>query len=95
MVSADTSDKLKDLKQMLPSLSPSEQRTQKVLLERLTGQFSEALNLFQSVQRTEADKEREQVKAARTRSFGLIGPPGGGREYRLDISVPYWVFSAS
>lgn len=52
--------------------SPSDQKEIKMLKDRLTNDFTEALKNFQETQRTAAHKERESVMRARA-SSGLTG----------------------
>lgn len=70
----DTNEHLKDLSTMFQNLGlpSSEQRQYKILKERLTNDFSEALRNFQTTQRQAAQKERESVMRARAHS-GLKG----------------------
>lgn len=70
----DTNRHLKELATLPQAENPSEQKQRKVLKERLTNQFSEALKDFQSAQRLEAQKEKESVMRARANS-GLRGDP--------------------
>ncbi|CAG0922018.1 unnamed protein product [Notodromas monacha] len=75
-LSTDTKDKLKDMKELLTDVPLSEQRAQKLFLERLTNDFTTALSKFQEIQRSEAEREKEQVKMAHNRSYKLQPPPG-------------------
>ncbi|CAG0916332.1 unnamed protein product [Notodromas monacha] len=75
MLSTDTKDKLKELRQILPEISPSEQKFQRLMLDRLTNDFTAALNQFQNLQKAEAEKEKQQVKRARNKSMGILPPP--------------------
>lgn len=70
----DTNSHLKELSHLPNPLSSSEQRERKVLRERLTTQFSDALRNFQDAQRNAAQKEKESVMRARAHS-GLMGNP--------------------
>ncbi|XP_073343514.1 syntaxin-12-like [Pagrus major] len=67
----ETNTHLKELGSLPPSLSPSEQRQQKLRKERLMNDFSAALNNFQVVQRRAAEKEKELVVRARAGSRGM------------------------
>ncbi|XP_072015388.1 syntaxin-12-like isoform X2 [Amphiura filiformis] len=70
----DTNRMLKELNSIpLPS-SQSDQRQQRMQKERLTNDFTTALNQFQRVQREAVTKERESVQRVRTHS----GMSGGG-----------------
>lgn len=74
----DTSSNLKELAGLpAPALS-SEQRQWKMQKERLSDEFTTALNKFQETQRTAAQKEKEQVQRVRANS-GLADPFGDGR----------------
>lgn len=61
----DTNKLVKDLSQIPPSPSPSEQKQQKIQRERLLNEFTKALNSFQMVQRQEKEKERANVVKAK------------------------------
>nr|XP_046255284.1 syntaxin-12 isoform X2 [Scatophagus argus] len=63
-----TNRHLKELGSLPPPLSPSEQRQQRLRKESLMNDFSAALNNFQAVQRTAAEKEKESVVRARAGS---------------------------
>jgi hypothetical protein len=62
------------LAQLPQSTNISEQKQRRMLRERLTNDFSEALKNFQVIQRTAAQKEKESVIRARANS-GLSGDP--------------------
>ncbi|XP_078598491.1 uncharacterized protein LOC144874326 isoform X3 [Branchiostoma floridae x Branchiostoma japonicum] len=64
----DTNKYLKDLSNLPSPSSQSEQKQRKMQRERLTNDFSTALNNFQTVQRRAAEKERESVSRARANS---------------------------
>lgn len=64
----DTNKMLKDLNSIPPSYS--DQKQQKMQKERLTGEFTSALNQFQRVQRDAAQKERDSYDKVRTGSTG-------------------------
>uniref|UniRef100_A0A8C5DN01 Syntaxin-7 n=1 Tax=Gouania willdenowi TaxID=441366 RepID=A0A8C5DN01_GOUWI len=68
IVAKETNKLLKELRCCSLSSSPSEQRQQKIQRDRLTNDFSAALNNFQEVQRRAAEKEKESVARARTGS---------------------------
>lgn len=72
----DTNNHLKDLSLLPNPPSASEQKQRKVLKDKLTTQFSEALKNFQLSQRNAAQKEKESVMRARAHS-GLTGNPFG------------------
>ncbi|XP_054710011.1 syntaxin-7-like [Uloborus diversus] len=72
----DTNNYLKDLPHLPNPTSVSEQKERKVLRDRLTSQFSDAVKNFQDAQRHAAQKERESVMRARAHS-GLTGNPFG------------------
>ncbi|CAG9839554.1 unnamed protein product [Diabrotica balteata] len=72
----DTNGYIKELSNIPPSLSQSEQRQRKMQRERLQDEYTSALNLFQNVQRSTAYKEKEQVNKAKAQVYGephLIG----------------------
>lgn len=73
----DTNNHLKDLSLLPNPTSTSEQKQRKMLKERLTSQFSDALKNFQDAQRNAAQKEKESVMRARAHS-GLMGNPFDG-----------------
>ncbi|RWR98512.1 Syntaxin-7-like protein [Dinothrombium tinctorium] len=64
----DTNSQLKELSQISQLSSISEQKQRRMLRERLTNEFSEALKNFQVIQRTAAQKEKESVFRARANS---------------------------
>lgn len=72
----DTNNHLKELPNIPNPSSTSEQKQRKMLRDRLTGQFSDAVKNFQEAQRQAAQKERESVMRARAQS-GLTGNPFG------------------
>ncbi|KFM61469.1 Syntaxin-7, partial [Stegodyphus mimosarum] len=88
----DTNNHLKDLSLLPNPASVSEQKQRKILRERLTSQFSDALKNFQGAQRNAAQKERESVMRARAHS-GLKGnpfgddPPASGQNL-IDLASP-------
>jgi len=59
--------------------SPSDRRQRKIQVDKLTDNFSTALNSFQRVQRIAAEKEKESVSRARSISAGMpsASPMGG------------------
>ncbi|KAF7281148.1 syntaxin 7 [Rhynchophorus ferrugineus] len=65
----DTNGYIKDLSGIPPSLSQSEQRQRKMQRERLQDEFTSTLNIFQQVQRSTAQKEKEQVKKTRNQMY--------------------------
>ncbi|XP_064483593.1 syntaxin-12-like [Ornithodoros turicata] len=67
----ETNNRLK----ALANLSGSDLRQRKILREKLANDFSEALHCFQTVQRAEAEKEKESVKRARTASNRMFEDP--------------------
>lgn len=67
-VAKDTNKCLKELGSIPPSIIPSEQKQRKMQKERLTNDFSEALKNFQVIQRTEAQKEKEELIRVRANS---------------------------
>ncbi|CAG9854137.1 unnamed protein product [Phyllotreta striolata] len=72
----DTNGYIKDLSNVQPSLSQSEQRQRKMQKERLQDEFTSTLNMFQQVQRSTASKEKEQVNKAKAQAYGephLVG----------------------
>ncbi|GFQ79887.1 syntaxin-7, partial [Trichonephila clavata] len=72
----DTNNYLKELSLLPNPPNLSDQKQRKILKERLTSQFSEALKNFQLAQRNAAQKERASVMRARAHS-GLTGNPFG------------------
>lgn len=59
--------------------SPAEIRQRKIQVEKLTDNFSTALNKLQELQRTAAEKEKASVSRARSMSAGMPTPsPMGG-----------------
>lgn len=59
--------------------SQSDRRQRKIQVEKLADNFTAALNNFQQVQRTAAEKEKESVSRARSMSAGMPTPsPMGG-----------------
>ena len=72
----DTNNHLKELPHIPNPTSTSEQKQRKMLRDRLTSQFSDAVKNFQDAQRHAAQKERESVMRARAQS-GLTGNPFG------------------
>lgn len=66
----DTNGYIKDLSNIPPSLSQSEQRQRKMQKERLQDEFTSSLNMFQNVQRSTASKEKEQVNKAKAQAYG-------------------------
>ncbi|XP_054153166.1 syntaxin-12-like isoform X2 [Oppia nitens] len=64
----DTNNSLKELAQLPQPTNVSEQKQRRMLKERLTSDFSEALKNFQVIQRTAAQKEKESVIRARANS---------------------------
>uniref|UniRef100_A0A2L2XZD4 Syntaxin-7 n=1 Tax=Parasteatoda tepidariorum TaxID=114398 RepID=A0A2L2XZD4_PARTP len=72
----DTNNHLKELSLIPNPPTANEQKQRKVLKDRLTTQFSEALKNFQLSQRNAAQKEKESVMRARAHS-GLSGNPFG------------------
>jgi len=72
----DTNNHLKELPLIPNPTSTSEQKQRKILRDRLTSQFSDAVKNFQDAQRHAAQKERESVMRARAQS-GLTGNPFG------------------
>jgi hypothetical protein len=55
-----------------------------MFLEKLTSEFTAALNQFQTIQRSEAEREKEEVKKAHSRSFSLQPPPSSNFFLTLD-----------
>ncbi|KAL1517402.1 hypothetical protein ABEB36_001169 [Hypothenemus hampei] len=66
----DTNGYIKDLSNIPPSLSQSEQRQRKMQRERLQDEFTSTLNMFQQVQRSTAQKEKEQIKLTKQQVYG-------------------------
>ncbi|XP_069032739.1 syntaxin-12 [Embiotoca jacksoni] len=77
----ETNKHLKELGSVPLSLSPSEQRQQKIQRDRLMNDFSAALNNFQAVQRRAAEKEKESV--ARARAGSRLSNEDGSRDEKL------------
>lgn len=74
----DTNQHLKDLATLHTNEVGPEQKQHKVLKDRLTNDFSDALKNFQTTQRTAAQKEKESVMRARANS-GIKGNPFGDK----------------
>ncbi|XP_030838784.1 syntaxin-7 [Strongylocentrotus purpuratus] len=72
---------LKDLNSIPPSYS--DQKQQKMQKERLTGEFTSALNQFQRVQRDAAQKERDSYDKVRTGST----TSGGFEDHSSDTLI--------
>lgn len=66
----DTNGYIKDLSNIPPPISQSEQRQRKMQRERLQDEFTATLNMFQQVQRSTASKEKEQVNKAKAQALG-------------------------
>jgi syntaxin 7 len=66
----DTNGYIKDLNAITPSLSQSEQRQRKMQRERLQDEFTATLSMFQTAQRSTAQKEKEQVNKAKAQAYG-------------------------
>ncbi|XP_019874145.1 syntaxin-12 [Aethina tumida] len=66
----DTNGCIKELNAIPASVSQSEQRQRKMQKERLQDEFTSALNMFQTVQRSTASKEKEQVNKAKAQAYG-------------------------
>lgn len=66
----DTNGYIKDLNNIPPSLLSSEQRQRKMQRERLQDEFTSTLNMFQQVQRSTAQKEKEQIKKTKEQVYG-------------------------
>lgn len=66
----DTNGYLKDLSNVPPALSQSEQRQRKMQRERLQDEFTSTLNAFQGAQRSAAQKEKDQVNKAKVQAYG-------------------------
>eukprot|EP00057_Strongylocentrotus_purpuratus_P010885 XP_011665359.1 PREDICTED: syntaxin-7 [Strongylocentrotus purpuratus] len=77
----DTNKMLKDLNSIPPSYS--DQKQQKMQKERLTGEFTSALNQFQRVQRDAAQKERDSYDKVRTGST----TSGGFEDHSSDTLI--------
>ncbi|XP_065578179.1 syntaxin-12-like [Artemia franciscana] len=75
-VAKETSKLLKDLSNLPQPSSAGEQRRWKLQKDRLTSEFTTALNAFQSSQRATASKEREEIRKTRAASSNLYGPFG-------------------
>ncbi|KAJ4919274.1 hypothetical protein JOQ06_022234 [Pogonophryne albipinna] len=77
----ETNKHLKELGSIPLPISPSEQRQQKIQRDRLMNDFSAALNNFQAVQRSAAEKEKESV--ARARAGSRLSAEDTSRDERL------------
>ncbi|KAK1880736.1 Syntaxin-12, partial [Dissostichus eleginoides] len=77
----ETNKHLKELGSIPLPISPSEQRQQKIQRDRLMNDFSAALNNFQAVQRSAAEKEKESV--ARARAGSRLSADDTSRDERL------------
>lgn len=81
----DTNGQLKSL----AAMPYGEQGAGRLLREKLTNDFSEALHHFQQMQRTEADKEKDSVKRARAASgIGLESSGRGGPGNLIELASP-------
>lgn len=81
----DTNGQLKQL----AAMPQGEQGAGRLLREKLTNDFSEALHHFQLMQRTEADKEKDSVKRARAASgIGLESSSRGGAGNLIELASP-------
>ena len=85
----DTSKHLKQLNEYgdqanASLVSASEQRQWRLQRERLTNDFTKALNSFQAAQRAAAQKEKDVVKKARN-SSGSLPAPGNGGDPLIDM----------
>ncbi|XP_053212905.1 syntaxin-12-like [Panonychus citri] len=71
----ETNNCIKELSAIPQPQSISEQRQRRMLKERLTNDFSDALKNFQVIQRTAVQKQKESVHRARANSgLNKIGP---------------------
>lgn len=68
----ETNNLLKEMSQVPQSGNTSDQKQRRMLRERLTNDFSDALKNLQVIQRTAAQKEKESVIRARANS-GIRG----------------------
>lgn len=66
----DTNGYIKDLNNFPPSQIQSEQRQRKIQRERLQDEFTSTLNLFQTAQKSAAQKEKEEILKAKEKAFG-------------------------
>ncbi|XP_050295506.1 syntaxin-7 [Anthonomus grandis grandis] len=66
----DTNGYIKDIANIPPSFSQSEQRQRKMQRERLHDEFTTTVNMFQQVQRSTFQKEKEQIKKAKEQIQG-------------------------
>lgn len=82
----DTNAQLKSL----AAMPHGDQGAGRLLREKLTNDFSEALHHFQLVQRAEADKEKDSVKRARAASgIGFESSSGrGGAGNLIELTSP-------
>ncbi|XP_060535405.1 syntaxin-7 [Cylas formicarius] len=79
----DTNDYIKDLSNITPSGSQSEQRQRKMQRERLQDEFTSSLNMFQQVQRSTAQKEKDELKKAKQQVYGEPFVPGYKKDQQL------------
>ncbi|CAG9770989.1 unnamed protein product [Ceutorhynchus assimilis] len=81
----DTNGYIKELGNLPPSLSQSEQRQRKMQKERLHDEFTSTLNMFQQVQRSTAQKEKDQIKKTKQQFYGDQQPylPGYKKDQQL------------
>lgn len=79
----ETHSYLKQLPHLFGDL-PSDRRQRKIQVEKLTDNFTTALNSFQNVQRIAAEKEKASVSRARSISTGMpsASPMGGYNDER-------------
>ena len=69
------------------SVSASELRQWKMQRERLTNDFTKALNSFQTAQRSAAEKERDIVKKAKHSGQGGLQAPSRGGNPLIDMDA--------
>lgn len=72
----DTSANLKELNVIPTGLTQAEQRQFRMQRERMTDEFTTALNAFQGIQRTAAQKVKEQMLRNKALAMGDPFAPG-------------------
>lgn len=72
----DTSANLKELNNIPSGLTQAEQRQFRMQRERMTDEFTTALNAFQLIQRTAAQKVKEQIQRSKALAMGDPFAPG-------------------
>lgn len=66
-----TNNKLREAANLCKGVSPQEEKSRKIQLERLRNQFGETLKRFKKYQTTAAEKERAAINRMRSRTVSL------------------------